>query len=438
MGQTKGKLPSQPPPLPPKPPEFSEEAYVDSPFPDYELVPHKAIPIGPPMSLDDFVHEHHKKFPLLAQVSDSLYGVCEDRTLMEGQTFRAHFLKKTTIVDMCLEPLGPDITIPINSSFLFSVVFNPESNLRKAMDVGYSFHSARDIMSSGTRPTFVAVENSWSGMTFTSSVERGEILAVLGVVVSKGKEKKWLKCVSISKQQEKLLEEGCIGDFTTVPSLVQLRLSDICKYVKYPAQVLMYASKNLSTPVPAVLQGHVLTMKGQRKIESVVVSAMYGNKGNYASTGIEPTSFTYLMEVFLSVEVDVQMLECPQEYRDEMTKRSCKLFENFEPSLVEKLVFDLSPVTNLTQLSLFKAIEYRKWKEGVELVQPLSVKPTSSYRPEVSITPPVGDTDSGRSSPDYEEVKELPQFPLSPAKKGSSFLLTAVTVLFFRSIHSCQ
>ena len=119
--EAKGKLPIQPPPLPPKPQEsYEPHVYkLDSSVPDYESAPLKTNAVGSPMPLDDFVHEHHKEFPILAEVSDSLYRVCEDCTLMERQIFTAHFLKKSNVADMSLEPLGPNFTVPINSSFRF-------------------------------------------------------------------------------------------------------------------------------------------------------------------------------------------------------------------------------------------------------------------------------------------------------------------------------
>ena len=137
--------------------------------------------------------------PQVISVAEAVYGSYED-LLQEGQEFEAYFKKETPAVSMRMA--GKTYTVPLNSTFMFSVLYIPIKNEDLSIARrGYNFPTVADLMKANPLPTVVYVGRdcvtSKKKSRKEQSISKGQILLILEAI-DKPKSKT-LKCLIIGK-----------------------------------------------------------------------------------------------------------------------------------------------------------------------------------------------------------------------------------------------
>ena len=334
--------------------------HIMSACPDVELV-------GEPIPLETLTRERYAEFPLNVVIADSMYGVCEDRTLMEGEPLTLHFLKRTKI-GVLESDNGMEYTVPWNSAFQFSPVYDPIKQPRESLK-GFTFHSAVDLMVLEKMPPLVKVTANYDGGHPNNSVQAGEVLAKLETIYDPNSKKKWLKCINIKTGHEKQLSSNCIGKFSTKPSFFKYYLPEFAGYLHPPAKLMFLPSPFPLYKLPPQFINTFFTYTEQRLHQTVVASGQI-SAGSYGTVRQRKAQVQRLIELSLEADIDVQLLQTPARELKNLAESSKHIYNTFEPSLVERMVINTSPITNQIQLELYRAVRLDCWKAGLEVVQP--------------------------------------------------------------------
>uniref|UniRef100_A0A1X7TEC1 Uncharacterized protein n=1 Tax=Amphimedon queenslandica TaxID=400682 RepID=A0A1X7TEC1_AMPQE len=139
-------------------------------------------PVQRALSLETIVEKYSTKLPQVIVASESVYGA-HDNILQEGQSFEVYFKKETPVVTMKMA--GKSFQVPLNSSFRFSVHYNPRNDdLNTARD-GYQFESVAGIMKAVPRPRVVYVNKHCTASLGKGGgeedIEVGTLLLIQGV-----------------------------------------------------------------------------------------------------------------------------------------------------------------------------------------------------------------------------------------------------------------
>lgn len=390
MGNTvqKPKSPDRPPPRPPKPRHLSGPRYdstssqasddshialtTDSQAPDllltladrpdgiYSTVV-KSDLASESMTLAELVEMYGAHLPLIFSVSESLYGICEDNSLLEQQLLSIHFQKKTKIIDVEAS-FGAKYMIPINSSFECSPLYNPHGKLELAKQ-GYSFETVGDLMKAKPLPLMVHVDyTDHTDVLPEGRIAEGDILILIRVVFDSERRKK-LDCIDYKTKSPKLLSEGCCGQFSTRVSDLRFSLSEIEPHFTLPTSAIFYSPTDGSFKLPLYATVGCYTITNCRSIRSVIASTFYKKD--------DGTAIVDLMEILLDVPIEVQLVKLSEDQLQQLQQQTKPLFDTFHPSCLSKVITDQASSTNYIQTQLFKVIpKDDRWKAGVTLQPP--------------------------------------------------------------------
>lgn len=324
-------------------------------------------PEGESVPLDKLTRERYSDFPIDVMVADSLYGVLEDRTLMEGEPLTLHFLKRTKVAVLKASN-GMEYIVPWNSTFQFSTIYDPIHQPLESLK-GFTFHSAVDLMAIENLPQLVSVTSSHDGGHPSNSVQKGEILVKLETTYDPVSKTKRLKCISMRSGHQKQLNSDCVGKFSTKPSLLKQYLPEFASYLQLPTKIMFQPSQFPRYKLPPIFVNAYFTFTEQRMHLTVVASAQVST-GSYGIVRKRTAQVKRLIEISLEADVDVKLLKTPAKEMEALSETSKYICSTFEPSLVEKMIINTSPVTNQVQVELFRAVRIDCWNEGIEVVQP--------------------------------------------------------------------
>ena len=207
-------------------------------------------PVQRAISLEAFVDKYGTKLPQVIVASESVYGV-HDNLLQEGRSFEVYFKKETPMVTMKMA--GKNFQVPLNSSFRFSIHYNPRNDDLSTARDGYQFESVAGIMKAALLPSVVYVNKHCTASLGKGGgeeeIEVGTILLIKGLekVKSRFGKVNMLKCVKITDDTKELyLAESCKGQFTTQESLIRFPLTALLKYFEAPITTTIYHGKGNS------------------------------------------------------------------------------------------------------------------------------------------------------------------------------------------------
>ena len=187
---------------------------------------------GKSITLTEFVKSYSGLLPaeivVVEGANTSPVALCNEDIL------KVHRIKQQSMV-LARANESQQYLIPFNAAIEFCVLYDPESNISKALK-GYSFEKVSDLMLAEVRPKLVCARSSWEDKdTNRVVINSGEVLVVGRDVTSARKGvKKMIKMYSITKHTTKILPEDCIANFSTKPSLLPLYLAEIMEYIKHP------------------------------------------------------------------------------------------------------------------------------------------------------------------------------------------------------------
>lgn len=316
------------------------------------------------MPISVLVEEYGSQFPLRFSVSESLYGVCEESSLMEGQLLNILFEKETKVVQVRANT-GAEYIVPLNSSLLFSILYNPQNKFETAKK-GYLFPRVSDIMNASNVPQAVAVTKAFQCHC------NGEILLVLeGQIliinsVQHEDDSRKLMCTITKRNVNLLLDEDVIGNFTTTASMLKVHISEFIELVSLPVSVILQNSGNKQIQLPLHATVGSYTIVDQRIEKSVILSSKCGHKNE-------------LIEVLLSVPIEVNLVKTSEHQLQLLRKESQTVYNSFHPSKLSKVVIDSNSSMNYIQSMLFKVVpEDGTWTFGIKMFPP---QPPSTSSP---------------------------------------------------------
>lgn len=190
------------------------------------------------LTIAKFTSKHVQHFPVKFTVCKGYYGPNEDLKFSEGDRFRAHSVKQSTVVNVEYDN-GIRENISANSSVPFAILFDPYSNTKEAMK-GYRFEKVSELVQLPVLPPVLWSRKSYHGSSPDSSVSANELLIVRRVK-SKFVGRQQLKVYSHTHKKEKTLYTSCVGSFSTKPRDVALYLSDVLKHMPdiFPCRAIM-------------------------------------------------------------------------------------------------------------------------------------------------------------------------------------------------------
>ncbi len=398
-----------PPPLPPKykfPTMSSNDNKVSSQhlpplqaksFPDSQSVHHHTSPIITPRKdnpiIEDYyedvsfalkqndqsqvsyrdslpflklVEQYQNHFPIAFEVV--LGFSFDDVSISEGERFIAHFLKQTKMFTI-QDETGHQYSIPYNSSFQFSLLHNPNNNMKEALS-GFIFKTAGDIMISRTLPKLIRAGKSFRGIGPKSCISANELLIVKEVTQIDG-ERRILRCIELSSGKEKHLHQECFGEFSTAPYAVKVYLPQILPHFQLPLVAQMCIGQENEEEIPAHLASAVVILSIPRIEESLITSsitddAKYG-KDFVVPDKIGDSTIFIVNEIPLSFDIYVKPITVTPLNAENLLKLTDELYDSFHPSTVFSYLANCST----SQLALIKSVrnELEDSMVGVTLIE---------------------------------------------------------------------
>ena len=185
--------------------------------------------------------------------------------LPKNTVLTLHHTKRVHVVTV--ETLGGDLyDIPLNTSLLFALLYNPTNNIQTAMQ-GFVFPSIASILRASPRPKLVCSKSAWSDGKV--SIVENELL-ILGREMQKAGTE-GIVAFSLSSKSSKLIPSKCQCLFTTGTSDVCLPLPEITAYIPNVFPALMCILDH-NTPTFS----KIVTLKGESIAPSIVAEQLPG------------------------------------------------------------------------------------------------------------------------------------------------------------------
>ena len=195
------------------------------------------VALSEQQTLPEFIKTHSGSLPLTALVVSGYQSENGQVEISCNEVLRIHSLQFTPVVCAMKKnkPLPP---IPLTTSTPFSVLYNPNSNRKEAME-GFMFNGVTSLLSLMHMPKVVCVMKEWNGDSIT--ISKGEILVINKMILRGRNATPGIVTFSISTMTEKFLPEKCCGSFSTDPMLIQMPLQNIFAYIcnPFPCEVFM-------------------------------------------------------------------------------------------------------------------------------------------------------------------------------------------------------
>ncbi len=261
--------------------------------------PSSAVPTGEKYTIAKFATQYRQNFPTKFAVAKGFYGPSEDLKFSEGDRFRAHSVKQSTVVNVQYDN-GVRENIPASSSIPFAILFDPHSNTQEAMK-GYRFEKISELMKLPVLPLVLWSRKSYHGSGPESSVSTNELLIVRRVKTRLvGRQQ--LKVYSHTQKKEKTLYTTCVGSFSTKPREVCLFLSDILKNMPdiFPCRAVML------NPVSSTPQ---VTQKWAPRSGACIVTLMHSSIDTslVISSALKQNSRTNFIEIPIDLDILVRL-----------------------------------------------------------------------------------------------------------------------------------
>ncbi len=239
------------------------------------------------LTVGKFTSEYSKHFPVRFVVTKGFYGHNEDLRFSEGDRFRAHSVKQSTVINIEFDN-NQRSNIPSTSTIPFAILYNPHDNLNEAM-VGYRFEKVSELFQLSVLPLVLWSRKAYQGSSPDSSLSANELL-IVRKVKSRLVRKQQLKVYSLTQKREKTLYTSCVGSFSTKPRDISLHLSDILKFMPdiFPCHAVMFnphgKGKTMVPGAPVSRQDSCLVTMMHSSIDtSLVVSSAL--KETFESSG---------------------------------------------------------------------------------------------------------------------------------------------------------
>ena len=361
--------PSIPPPPSSVPPPIIDNDSDDDDNQNYEDVdfshdiePHPSDGI----TFLQFINKHKNHFPAAFEVTLGFSARSEEASISEGERFIANFIKRTkvyTIEDENKE----HYSVPLNTTFQFALLYDPNSNKKEAMS-GFIFKTAGDLMITRSLPKVVRARKAFRGVSPESSVVVNELLFVKEVV-QKESDRRYVKCIQAQTGKEKQLHEECAGEFSTLPHDVREYLPNLLKHFQLPLKAVMCLGIDTEEDIPSQLISAIVTISNPRTEESVVATSITSDSENTEDI-IPDSSVIILNDIPLTYDINLVPLQVTPFVDEKMLEQTRFIYENFNPAKS----FPYMANSSSSQLALMKSVRKESNMDGVEIIEPKRLK----------------------------------------------------------------
>ena len=252
------------------------------------------------MKLGDLVSRHGSSLPLHVRVESGYCGNELQYVISAGDEFFIHLVKQRKVVTLT-DSNCCNYTIPSNTPVQIAPLYNPNDNIDEALK-GFTFDSVADITSLHTLPKLLRVTKSFHGSDSKCSVEEGELLVVKKISRTPMMRKLVLKVYSVTANEVKVLNEDCMGQFTTNPKEARFLLMQAIQRIPdpFPMEAELYMS--VVTPeLPLHLSSKVVTLT-HCSIETFLVATTYCEDN---TTPSEEDEVPVEIPIHIDIEVSV-------------------------------------------------------------------------------------------------------------------------------------
>lgn len=301
-------------------------------------------------SFYDIVAKYSGHFPILVSIVEIKNSGGCDLSLKCGQLLCLHFCKESKVFEVEANN-GGKYLVPIHSSILCSVLYNPSGDETRAKR-GRFFHGAAEIIKLTPLPQLLFVEKGHFNPNIDShSVNEGEILIVNGITTnSKGQKK--LVCRNIQTSKIKYINDTCTATFSTRPSCLKMPISSLLEGFTYPVSLMLHS--------PSFdrhgLYKSVCTLK--RIYSTLSVLATVHNIENGFSARSKR-----LVEILHDATITVQIVTDSDDEREQLELSHISVFTTFIPSTIEEVVPNMSTLIDIkTQTELLQSITSQDYK----------------------------------------------------------------------------
>lgn len=324
---------------------------------------------GDDHTLAKFVKAKQKQFPVAFETVQGFSSHSEDVAISEGERFIAHFLKHAKMFTIKTES-EDTYTIPLNTSFQFAILHNPNNNTKEALS-GFVFKTAGDIMLSKALPKVIRAKRSFRGAGPQSCVSMNELLFVKEVVLNEG-ERRFVKCVQVEGGTEKHLHEDCHGDFTTAPHEVRVYLSDIVNHFQLPLETLMCMGPDNEEDIPSHLVSTVATVLSTFTEHSLIASSIMDDRKDIGTDFTIPDNIESitLNDIPLNFGISVDPIPVSPTLAEKILRLTDRLYTEFDPVNVVPYLTNYSRA----QLTLIKSVLKDNNRMGISLEMTDAVK----------------------------------------------------------------
>ena len=343
-----------------------EEGYVDVSFNSNNGV-ESLYSESDGTALMKFVEQNQDRFPLPFEVVLGYSSRSEDVSISEGERFIAHFLKRAKVFTIVAEN-SHQYYVPLNSSFQFSPLHNPNNNKKEALS-GFFFKTAGDIMLSRCLPKVMRAKKPYRGAGPEYCVVLNELLLVKEVVQNED-DKRYLKCIQASSGKEKRLHEECNGEFTTAPHEVRVYLPQLLEHFQLPIDALMSMGPENEEDIPSHLMSMVVTISMAHVEQSLVASTIIDEAKGKEWIVPEDMESVVLNDIPLNFDINVNIMAVSPSKADKILKLTDRLYSSFSPADVCPYLANYSR----SQLCLVKSLRKEDSPTGITLVETKSIK----------------------------------------------------------------
>ena len=318
------------------------------------------------MSLLKFINQNQEHFPVAFEVSLGFSARSEEASISEGERFIANFLKRSKV--LTVEDDNKELyTVPLNTSFQFALLYDPNDNKKEAM-VGFIFKTAGDLMITRTLPKVIRARRAFRGVSPESSVIVNELLYVKEVVQKEGN-RRYVKCVQAATGKEKQLHEECAGEFSTSPHDIRDYLPNLLKHFQLPFRAVMCLGIDNEEDIPSHLVSGVVNVCNLRTEESLITTTITDDSDDN-DFSIPENDAVILNDIPLSYDINVKTLQFTPLNAEKVLNQTDFIFNNFNPASV----FPYMATHSSSQLALMKSVRKEYNMQGVELLEVKSLK----------------------------------------------------------------
>ena len=287
-----------------------------------------------PVPFNKLVSDYTKNLPFQVDISESLYGVVGDGSLLQGERLCLHFLKLT---DALIAESGYEMYyVPVCSSYQCNIGVCKDKSLAPT-----NFSSMVSFLSSSALPKVVCVEDG------AEPVKTGELLLVKELNHShKNNKVNFITCWSITEQKEKCLKKSCKASFNVAPEATKVYLRDVIDHCQLPMTVKLYTTDTSTT---------TLTITERLLVKSVIAS-----KQNNPDE---------LLEILASTAMMAKKLETSASSSKELQKHTALVYKAFHPSQIGMIIATGSANYTPARTSICTSV-LDDWRNNIQVVPP--------------------------------------------------------------------